>query len=108
MAKDSPDKKYTVRFEPENIDIVVEPGANLMETAIAAGVHINASCGGAGVCGTCNVLIKKGKVESTRTDKVSAKDYASGVRQSCQSQIVSDLVVEVPVESRLETAVLDW
>ncbi len=106
MAGGSPDKKYTVHFEPDNVDIVVEPGANLMETAIAAGVHINASCGGAGVCGTCNVLIKKGKVESTRTDKVSKKDYARGVRQSCQSLIMSDLIVEVPVESRLEKAIL--
>ena len=106
MAKSSPDKKYTVHFEPDNVNIVVEPGANLMETAIAAGVHINASCGGAGVCGTCNVLIKSGQVESIKTDKVSEKDYARGVRQSCQSRIASDLVVEVPVESRLEKAIL--
>jgi len=107
MAKSSPAKKYNVHFEPDNVDIIVEPGANLMETAIAAGVHINASCGGAGVCGTCNVLIKKGKVASTRTDKVSEKDYARGIRQSCQSRIMSNLVVEIPVESMLEKAILN-
>jgi uncharacterized 2Fe-2S/4Fe-4S cluster protein (DUF4445 family) len=106
MAEGSPVKKYTVHFEPDNVDIAVEPGANLMETAIAAGVHINASCGGAGVCGTCKVLVKKGKVESTRTDKVSNKEYETGIRQSCQSQVASDLIVEIPVESRLEKAVL--
>lgn len=98
--------KYKVHFEPDNIDIVVNEGASLMETAVDAGVHINASCGGAGVCGTCNVLIKKGQVDSTRTDKVSSKDYAKGIRQSCQSQIFSDLIVEIPIESRLEKAVL--
>jgi len=106
MAGISTCKKYVVHFEPDNIDIVVDEGANLMETAVAAGVHINASCGGAGVCGTCNVLIKNGQVESTRTDKVSSKDYAKGTRQSCQSRILSDLIVEIPVESRLEKAVL--
>jgi uncharacterized 2Fe-2S/4Fe-4S cluster protein (DUF4445 family) len=106
MAEDSPAIKYTVHFEPDNVDIAVEPGANLMETAVAAGVHINASCGGAGVCGTCKVLVKKGKVESTRTDKVSDKEYETGIRQSCQSQVASDLIVEIPVESRLEKAVL--
>ncbi len=106
MAEQQPDKKYLVHFEPDNIDIFVEPGANLMETAVDAGVHINASCGGAGTCGTCNVLIKKGRVESTKTDKVSARDYEKGVRQSCQSRITSDLTVEIPVESRLEKAVL--
>ncbi|MCJ7769385.1 MAG: 2Fe-2S iron-sulfur cluster-binding protein, partial [Dehalococcoidales bacterium] len=106
MTSGSTCKKYTVHFEPDNIDIIVDEGANLMETAVAAGVHINASCGGAGVCGTCNVLIKNGQVESTRTDKVSSKDYAKGIRQSCQSRILSDLIVEIPVESRLEKAVL--
>jgi uncharacterized 2Fe-2S/4Fe-4S cluster protein (DUF4445 family) len=106
MKSGSTCKKYTVHFEPDNIDIVVDEGANLMETAVAAGVHINASCGGAGVCGTCNVLVRSGRVESTRTDKVSDKDYKKGMRQSCQSRVTSDLIVEIPVESRLEKAVL--
>ncbi len=98
---------YNVHFEPDNIDIAVESGTSLMEAAVAAGVHINASCGGAGVCGTCNVLIKSGDVESRRTDKISAADYEKGVRQSCQSEVLSDLVVEIPVESRLEKAVIN-
>lgn len=106
MAKGPTCNKYTVHFIPDNVDIVVNEGANLMETAVAAGVHINASCGGAGVCGTCNVLIKSGQVESTRTNKVSDKEYKKGIRQSCQSQVISDLIVEIPVESRLEKAVL--
>ncbi|MFH1662449.1 MAG: ASKHA domain-containing protein [Chloroflexota bacterium] len=106
MADSSEHKKYTVHFEPDNIDIVVGKGANLMEAAVDAGVHINASCGGAGVCGTCNVLIKSGQVESPRTDKVSDKDYKKGIRQSCQSRILSDLIIEIPAESRLEKAVL--
>lgn len=98
--------QYRVRFEPDNIDVVVGEGANLMEAAITAGVHINANCGGASTCGTCNVQIKQGHVESHRTNKVSPMDYEKGVRQSCQSKIMSDLVVEIPPQSRLETAVL--
>jgi len=70
MSKTSP-QRYSVRFEPDGVDTLAKPGANLLETAIAAGVHITASCGGAGVCGTCKVLIKKGEVQSERTDKVS-------------------------------------
>ena len=95
-----------VHFEPDNIDISVNQGTNLMEAAVSAGIHINASCGGAGVCGTCNVIIKRGQVESTRTDKVSAHDYKKGFRQACKSRIMSDLVVEIPTASRLEKAVL--
>ncbi len=105
--KDSTTEKRRVHFDPDNIDIAVEEGANLLEAAIAAGVHINASCGGAGVCGTCKVLIKQGQVESTRTEKISAEEYEQGLRQACQSRIITDLVVGIPVESRLETAVLD-
>ena len=83
MAASSPKKKIRVHFEPDNTDIIVEPGANLRETALAAGVHINASCGGAGTCGTCKVMIKKGEVETiSRTARVSDEEYAGGIRQA--------------------------
>jgi uncharacterized 2Fe-2S/4Fe-4S cluster protein (DUF4445 family) len=106
MTEENTEIKYTVHFEPDNIDIVVNAGDNLMEAAVSAGVHINASCGGAGVCGTCNVIIKHGQVESTRTDKISEHDYKKGFRQACKSKIMSDLVVEIPSTSKLEKAVL--
>ncbi len=106
MTKDSKSKKRRVHFDPDNVDIVVKEGANLLETAIAAGVHINASCGGNGVCGTCKVLIKTGEVKSNRTEKLSEEEYKQGLRQACQSSIITDLTVYVPVESKLERAVL--
>ncbi len=57
MTKDRFNKRR-VHFEPDNADIMVEKGSNLLQAAIDAGVHINASCGGAGVCGTCKVLLR--------------------------------------------------
>jgi len=106
MKKASSDKKVKVHFKPDNIDIVVEQGENLLQAAIAAGVRIYASCGGNGTCGTCKVLIEKGQVETTRTRKVSDEEFKQGIRQACQSRVISDLTVYVPVESRLEKAVL--
>ena len=106
MAKALLKKKLKVHFDPDNIDIVVEQGENLLQAAIAAGVHIYASCGGNGTCGTCKVLIEKGEVESKKTEKVSEEEYKQGVRQACQSRVITDLTVYVPVESRLEKAVL--
>ena len=106
MPKESKSKRIRVHFDPDNIDIVVREGANLLETALTAGVHINASCGGAGVCGTCKVLIKAGEVESTRSEKLSEKEYEQGFRQACQSRIITDLTVYVPVESSLEKVIL--
>ena len=106
MTKGLVNKKRRVHFTPDNVDIIVEEGANLLQVAIDAGVHISASCGGAGVCGTCKVLIKEGEVESTRTEKLSDQEYEQGLRQACQSRVLTDLTVYVPVESRLERAVL--
>lgn len=99
-------KKKKVLFQPGNIETLAEPGANLREVAMQAGVRLIASCGGAGTCGTCKVQIEEGEVETTRTAKVTDQEFERGIRQACQSRIVSDLVVYVPIESRLETAVL--
>ena len=107
MTKALLNKKVKVHFDPDNVDIVAEQGESLLEAAIAAGVHISASCGGAGVCGTCKVVIKQGQVESTRTEKLSEQEYRQGLRRACQSHIITDLAVDIPVESQLETAVLD-
>ncbi len=104
MAKTK--KKLKVHFSPDNIDVTVAEGSSLIEAALSVGVHINAACGGNGVCGTCRVLIRKGEVESTRSDKLSTQEYEQGYRLACQSRVLSDLLVDIPVESRLETAVL--
>ncbi|MBU2534788.1 MAG: DUF4445 domain-containing protein [Chloroflexi bacterium] len=106
MVRTTGKKKLKVHFNPDNAEIVVDQGENLLQAAIAAGVRIYASCGGAGTCGTCKVQIEKGEVETTRTDKVSDEEFSKGIRQACQSRVLSDLSVYVPVESRLEKAVL--
>lgn len=100
------EKKLKVHFEPGNVDVMVEPGASLLQAAIDAGAHLYASCGGQGTCGTCKVVIKEGEVKTIRTPRVSDKEFADGVRQACQSRVLTDLLVHIPVESRLEKAVL--
>ena len=72
-----------------------------------AGVRLIAACGGSGTCGTCKVVIEAGEVETTRTAKLSDDEFKKGIRQACQSKVLSDVRVFVPVESRLETAVLN-
>jgi len=105
MTKDRSNERR-VHFEPDNAVIMVEEGDNLLQAAIDAGVHISASCGGAGVCGTCKVLVRKGEVESVRSEKLSDEEWQQGIRQACQSRVITGLTVYVPVESRLERAVL--
>jgi uncharacterized 2Fe-2S/4Fe-4S cluster protein (DUF4445 family) len=105
MSEILSENKCRVRFVPENIAIDVAPGTNLLTAAMTAGVHITASCGGLGVCGTCKVKIESGTVESTRTEKITAEEFDQGLRQACRSKVLADLVVTIPVQSRLDKAI---
>jgi uncharacterized 2Fe-2S/4Fe-4S cluster protein (DUF4445 family) len=95
-----------VRFQPHNREIQVPAGENLLKTAMEAGVYIQASCGGGGFCGKCKVEVEKGEVESSPTSKISEEEFGRGVRLACQSRILSDLEVRVPVESHLDKRVI--
>ncbi len=102
-----PEKKYTVVFEPDNVAIdVFNEGENLLRVAIVAGVHINASCGGAGTCGKCKIKLLEGEVDSERSSKLSDEQWDEGFKLACRTNIKSDLRVEIPIESRHEKGVL--
>jgi uncharacterized 2Fe-2S/4Fe-4S cluster protein (DUF4445 family) len=105
MTGSSKSSKCTVRFLPDNVEAIVENGSSLLSAALAAGVHINASCGGMGVCGTCKVKINSGTVESKPTEKLTKDEFDKGFRQACNSSVLTDLEVTIPVESRLDKAV---
>ncbi len=102
-----PEKRYTVRFEPDGVSIdVYREAENLLRVAMVAGVHVNASCGGAGTCGKCKVKVRGGEHRGKKSAKLSAAEWDEGYRLACQTEILGDLVVEVPVESRYEKDVL--
>ena len=98
--------RVTVRFEPYEIEMQVEPGTFLLDAALEAGVHINASCGGKGVCGKCRVIVESGAVEGGLSEKISEEDAAKGIRQACTSKVTEDIVVRIPTESALDKAAL--
>jgi uncharacterized 2Fe-2S/4Fe-4S cluster protein (DUF4445 family) len=98
---------YRVQFLPHNRQIEVENGENLLRAAMQAGVHINASCGGEGVCGKCRVIVEEGTVEGGTSEKLSREDRDKGYRQACLASVKSDLVIRVPVESEVDASVLN-
>ncbi|MBI5522478.1 MAG: DUF4445 domain-containing protein [Desulfarculus sp.] len=102
----SQDKPVRVHFEPFNIVVEAQPGGTVLEAAMEAGVHINASCGGEGFCGKCRVTIEQGRVEGGISEQISAADADAGVRQACLATLVEDVVVRVPVESALDKVAL--
>jgi uncharacterized 2Fe-2S/4Fe-4S cluster protein (DUF4445 family) len=97
---------YKVKFLPYETEIEIENGDTVIRAALAAGVHVNASCGGEGVCGKCRVLIEDGTVEGGISEKLSGEDQQRGYRLACQAVVKSDLVVRIPVESTIDPSVL--
>ena len=97
---------HNVVFLPYETKITVPDGDTIIHAALEAGVHINASCGGEGVCGKCRVLIEEGAVEDGISEKLSQEDRAKGYRLACQAVVKEDLVVRIPTESALDAGAL--
>jgi uncharacterized 2Fe-2S/4Fe-4S cluster protein (DUF4445 family) len=91
-----------VTFKPYDITVEVEDGENLLKAALNAGVHINASCGGEGVCGKCRILLEEGKTECPDSTLLTQDEWSLGYRQACQCRVRSDIVVRIPPESLLD------
>ncbi|HAY22266.1 MAG TPA: ferredoxin [Desulfobacterales bacterium] len=98
--------KRSVRFLPYDIVIEVEEGENLLHAAMEAGVHINASCGGEGVCGKCKIILESGELRSQRGAVQTDEEWQLGFRLACQSQVASDIVVRIPPESLFDRRLL--
>lgn len=98
---------HKVMFYPHDKSISAEDGDNLLRVAMEAGVHVNASCGGEGICGKCRVIVEDGAVEGGITEKLSEGDIKKGYRQACLSNVISDLVIRIPVESAIDASVLN-
>ena len=89
-------EKVNVCFLPDNINISVQKGENLLEVAMRAGIHINASCGGAGVCGKCKVILETGEVGQDGDDILSIEDKEKGFVQACTSTVLTDVDIRIP------------
>ncbi len=89
---------FKIKFIPYNIETTVFPEETIIEVAMRYGIHINASCGGAGVCNKCKVIIEEGKVKG---ELIEGNFY-----KACATFPLSDLVVRIPVESDIDRSVL--
>jgi uncharacterized 2Fe-2S/4Fe-4S cluster protein (DUF4445 family) len=97
---------HKIVFLPHETEMTVPDGETIIHAAMEAGVHINASCGGEGVCGKCRVRIEEGMVEGGISEKISQEDQDKGFRLACQAAVKSDLTVRIPVESALDASAL--
>ncbi len=93
--------EYRITFLPSNRSVVAEPGESLIKVARNAGIHINASCGGSGVCGKCRVQLEEGTVHGGISEKLSTEEQNQGYRQACTATVKGDATIRVPEESGL-------
>jgi len=92
---------YLIHFLPEQLETTLQEGETLLEAARKAGIYVGAICGGEGVCGKCRVIVREGDVEGESTEFLTGDEIRRGYVLACQVVPRSDLVVEIPPESRL-------
>ena len=97
---------YKVTFMPSGRVVEVESGVSVIKAARLAGVHINASCGGSGVCGKCRITLESGTLTGGKSEKLTDAEFERGSRQACIATIDSNATIRVPIESELTKGAL--
>ena len=90
-------RRYNLVILPYNKTIEVTKDTNLLTAIVQAGINIQSTCGGKGVCKKCKVIVKKGKFASKK-EVMNGYSYAL----ACQTFPLSDLTVEVPTETQIQ------
>ena len=93
---------YYIEFEPLGRRVPIRPGKTLLEASHSAGVGLASVCGGVGTCEACRVRLVSGSltppslVEKTALTKA---DISRGLRLACQAEPLSDVLLDIPLES---------
>ena len=94
-------------FQPMGRRVVVDPGKTILEMAQQAGVALEATCGGKGICGKCRIM--PSGVTNAPTDQELehlGQDCHHGDRLACQTRLPQGGTVWVPEASRLHQQVI--
>ena len=121
MADGVAPKTALVVFTPSGRRGHFPVGTPLLQAARALGVDVDSVCGGRGICGRCQILLSEGEfakhgVTSRASHLSSFSDvervYAAangleeGRRLSCSTQVLGDVVIDVPPDSQVHRQVV--
>ncbi len=96
-------------------------GTPVLQAARSLGVDIDSVCGGRAICGRCQVTLSEGEFAKhnivssaahlngftpTETRYAAKRDLKAGRRLSCQTQLLGDVVIDVPAESQVHKQVV--
>ncbi len=94
-----------IAFQPLGKRGTVPAGVSVLEAARRLGVGLSGVCGGAGVCGTCRVVVPPeyrdalSPLSDTERERLGGAEREQGVRLACRALIRRALQVFVPPES---------
>ncbi|MDR2350630.1 MAG: ASKHA domain-containing protein [Deltaproteobacteria bacterium] len=92
---------FDVTFLPDGVTVKAPRGESILEIANRGKIHINASCGGEGVCGRCVVELKSGTVEADPGLFLSEEEFhQKNIRLACKATCDGPAEIFVPLESR--------
>ena len=89
-----------VTFLPTKQILNVQRGRTILDIAKENNVVITYDCDGKCTCGTCHVLIEKGRehlpdVSKEERSHLDRQDLPTNARLSCQSRVLGDIVVRI-------------
>ncbi len=88
-----------VVIEPDAAETEVEAGTTLLDASREAGVRLNASCGGRGLCGKCKLVLVSGEVEREKTPLLSAREKEQNYVLACMTRVKGDVEAQIPRET---------
>ncbi len=95
-----------IKFIPQNKEINVDKGTNLLKAADLAGLYIEGDCAGKGTCGKCRAKIVSGNGDEPTAAEfkhLSQGELNTGWVLACQKSVDEDLVIEVPIQKDAHT-----
>lgn len=93
--------EYKVVFLPGHITTTINDRETIFDATVKTGITIKSSCGGAGTCSRCRVIIKNGAIKLNGTGKLTEQELAEGYVLACQAYPRDEIKVEIPASSML-------
>jgi len=94
--------KFFIDFEPIGQRQPCSGGETILEAAQQAGIMLNATCGGEGICGNCIVRVMTGAVSAPNENEqaeLGEEAIRQDMRLACQAHVLGDERVHIPPES---------